>query len=142
MKRVVMIVLMGVLGMTVAACGGATATTTGEVAPAPNAPVISPDTYVSSVADSMDHVLVDVREVGEVNASGVIPGAINIPLSEFASRVNELPADTTVVVYCNSGNRSRSAVNILNQNGYEQLLDLGGVQQWRRAGMELVPLGQ
>ncbi len=140
MKRVVMIVLLGVLGMTVAACGGGGAST-GAVNPAPNAPVISPDDYVSSVADS-EHVLVDVREVNEVNSSGVIPGAINIPLSQFASRVNELPADTTVVVYCNSGNRSRQAVNILNQNGYEQLLDLGGVQQWRRAGKQLVPLGQ
>lgn len=141
MKRVVMLVLLSVLGLTVAACGGGGETSTGAVVPGPNAPVISPDTYVSSVADSA-HVLVDVREVGEVNSSGVIPGAINIPLSEFASRVNELPTDTTVVVYCNSGNRSRQAVNILNRAGYEQLLDLGGVQQWRRAGMQLVPLGQ
>lgn len=141
MKQVVTIILLGLLGLTVTACGGGGATTTGAVAPAPNAPVISPDAYESTVA-STDHVLVDVREVGEVNSSGVIPGAINIPLSQFASRVNELPADTTVVVYCNSGNRSRQAVNILNQNGYEQLLDLGGVQQWRRAGKQLVPLGQ
>jgi rhodanese-related sulfurtransferase len=141
MKQLVTLALMSLLALTMAACGGATATSAGGVAPAANGPVISPDVYVSNVADS-DHILVDVREVGEVNASGVIPGAINIPLSEFANRVTELPADTTVVIYCNSGNRSRSAVNILNQNGYDQLLDLGGVQQWRRAGMQLVPLGQ
>jgi rhodanese-related sulfurtransferase len=141
MKRITMIVMFGVLALTVAACGGGGATT-GAVVPGPDAPVITPDTYESSVVGNMDYVLVDVREVNEVSSTGVIPGAINMPLSSFSSTVTQLPQDTTIVVYCNSGNRSRQAARILTQNGYDQLLDLTGIQQWRRAGKQLVPLGQ
>jgi rhodanese-related sulfurtransferase len=140
MRNLAVVIVSFVLVLLLAACGGAPAQG-GAVQPGPDAPVISPDTYVSAVADS-DHILVDVRTPGEVASTGVIPGAINIPLDQLPSRANELAPDTTIVVYCNSGNRSRSAASILKDAGYTELLDVGGIQQWQRSGKQLVPLGQ
>ncbi|MEM6283902.1 MAG: rhodanese-like domain-containing protein [Chloroflexota bacterium] len=139
MKRVFFGLFAVILAATVAACGGA-ASTSEVVEPAASAPVIQPDSYIANYSEA-DHVLLDVRTAGEV-ASGVIPGAIHIPLNELSSRVNELPQDKTIVVYCNSGNRSRSAVSVLNSAGYTQLLDLGGVVQWQGAGYNLALPGQ
>ncbi|MEL6527916.1 MAG: rhodanese-like domain-containing protein, partial [Chloroflexota bacterium] len=42
--------------------------------------------------------------------------------------------DIPVVVYCRSGNRSAQAANILNQNDYSEIYDLGGIIQWQSAG--------
>lgn len=140
MKFLRVIALMSVVVLAVAACGGGAATTTGAVQPGPDAPTIDPETYISTFQET-EHVLVDVREPSEIARSGVIPGAINIPLSQLENRVGELSQDDTIVVYCNSGNRSRTASNILQSAGHENLIDLGGIQQWLRAGQQLVPLG-
>ena len=115
-------------------------TTTGSVIPSADAPRISPEQYTSQV-QSTSHILVDVRESSEV-AQGVIPGAVHIPLGQLQSRLRELPKDQTIVVYCRSGNRSRSAVSTLKAAGYENLLDLGGVMHWQGAGYQLVALGK
>jgi rhodanese-related sulfurtransferase len=136
------------LVLVLAACGGGAANVT---QPGPNAPVISPDEYISTYQGG-EHFLLDVRTLDEYNR-GKIPGATLIPLSELPTRVNQqpsedsapnvnfLPADksATIIVYCNSGNRSRRAVQTLRAAGYENLLDLGGIQQWMAAGQELVP---
>lgn len=139
MRIVLIVVAVAVIGFVIFNALNSGGGSTGEVAPAANGPRISPDVYETAVADT-DHVLLDVRTPGEVASTGVIPGAINIPVQELAQRVGELPEGATVVVYCNSGNRSRSAVSILSGNGYDELLDLGGVQQWRAAGKSLVPI--
>ncbi len=119
-------------------CGAQPASNSADIAPAPDAPRISPAAYQQSIA-STDHILLDVRTEQEV-AGGVIPGAQHIALNELSSRVSELPADQTIVIYCNSGNRSRSAVDILARAGHDNLLDLGGVVQWQQAGFDLTPL--
>lgn len=112
----------------------------GSVIPSADAPRISPEQYTSQV-QSTPHILVDVRESSEV-AQGVIPGAIHIPLGQLQSRLSELPKDQTIVVYCRSGNRSRTAASTLKAGGYENLLDLGGVMHWQGAGYQLVALGK
>lgn len=136
MRFVSVIVCLSVF--VLAACGAAPAANSNVVQPAGDAPVIAPASYIENYSES-DHILLDVRTDSEV-AGGVIPGAEHIPLWELQSRVSELPQDKTIVVYCRSGNRSRQAVNVLNGAGYNQLLDLGGIQQWQGAGYDLVPL--
>ncbi len=49
--------------------------------------------------------MLDVRQPEEWEA-GHIPGAVLIPLAELPKRLNEVPADQTVVVVCRSGNRA------------------------------------
>jgi len=112
----------------------------GSIVPSADAPRISPEQYTSQVQNT-PHILVDVRESSEV-AQGVIPGAVHIPLGQLQSRLNELPKDQTIVVYCRSGNRSRTAASTLKTAGYANLLDLGGVMQWQDAGYQLVTLGK
>lgn len=71
----------------------------------------------------------DVRDPTEVSR-GAIPGATNIPLNELRTRLDELPRDQTVVVYCQSGQRSHTACQILRQNGISCLHLSGGYLTW------------
>jgi len=73
-------------------------------------------------------VLLDVRSPGEF-AGGHLPNALNIPISQLGSRIGEVPAGSKVVVYCQSGVRSRQAVSLLQKKGHE-VFDLGSWRDW------------
>ena len=76
-------------------------------------------------------VLLDVRTVSEYE-SGHIEGAINIPVHELTSRMFEL-ADKSrpIVVYCRSGRRSSRAKQLLEDGGFQQVENLGGMYRWQ-----------
>lgn len=57
--------------------------------------------------------LVDVRENYEFEDHNI--GGVNIPLYELQDRISELPADMTIVFYCQTGQRSKIAVQIVNK---------------------------
>jgi rhodanese-related sulfurtransferase len=82
------------------------------------------------------HTLVDVRTAEEFR-DGYIPGAINIDLQQLQNKLNKIPKDKPVIVYCRSGNRSSFATNILNQAGYTEVYDLGGIIDWSRQGLPI-----
>lgn len=67
-------------------------------------------------------LMVDVRTPEEF-ASGSVKGAINIPLSEVESRINEFKGKPGVVVFCRSGNRSGQAKKILESNGIKNVIN-------------------
>ena len=91
---------------------------------------ITPADYQANfVSSEAPHLLLDVRTRPEF-ASGHIPGAMNIPVQELSSRLNEVPQDQSVVVYCRSGNRSAQAAQILGNADYSQVYDLGGIASW------------
>jgi rhodanese-related sulfurtransferase len=74
--------------------------------------------------------LVDVRSPSEF-AAGHIPGAINIPVQQLDTRMNELqPKDAAVVVYCRSGHRSGNAARMLKSAGFAAVHDLGPMSRW------------
>lgn len=80
-----------------------------------------------------DSMLVDVRESHEFK-SGHIPGAKNVPLSQLKSRVNEIPKDKPVFVYCQSGMRSKRAAAMLKNSGVSNIVNLkGGIMGWQGA---------
>jgi rhodanese-related sulfurtransferase len=100
--------------------------------------VIEPGEYLQQF-DDVEHILIDVREPGEY-ASGHIEGAINIPIGTILSgqRLNEIPQDVPVVVYCRSDNRSGQVWSYLNRQGYTQIYDInGGTVEWTRQGLDL-----
>ena len=66
-----------------------------------------------------DFQFIDVREEDE-HAEVHIPGAINIPLSEFPARLDEISEDGPVVLVCNTGVRSSQAALFLAGMGYDQ----------------------
>lgn len=75
-------------------------------------------------------LLLDVRTEKEFSL-GSIPGAINIPVDELRSRLDELPKDKEIVLFCAVGLRGYLAWRILVQNGYSNIRNLsGGYKTW------------
>lgn len=68
--------------------------------------------------------LVDVREPGEF-AGGTVKGAVNIPLGSVASQLAKFKGKENIIVFCRSGNRSGQAKNILEQNGFKNVINGG-----------------
>ncbi|WP_338556367.1 rhodanese-like domain-containing protein [Paenibacillus sp. KS-LC4] len=74
--------------------------------------------------------LIDVRESHEFKGRH-IAGAVNIPLSQLSQRLDEIPQDRQVYLYCQSGMRSKQAAKLLSRSGYSQLAHLrGGIMSW------------
>jgi NADPH-dependent 2,4-dienoyl-CoA reductase/sulfur reductase-like enzyme/peroxiredoxin family protein/rhodanese-related sulfurtransferase/TusA-related sulfurtransferase len=83
--------------------------------------------------DSATHCLLDVRTQDEF-AAGTIPGAVNIPLDDLRGRLDELPADSPVIIFCRVGVRGYIAARILMAHGRTDCANLsGGYETWRLA---------
>jgi len=79
-------------------------------------------------------LVLDVREAEEY-AHGHVPGAINLPQAELASRMDLLPHDRPIVTVCQVGARSRRAAQFLVQAGFEDVATMaGGTEAWIAAG--------
>lgn len=86
--------------------------------------------FRSAVQQSKDGLLIDVREPHEYK-DGFIPGAKNIPLSQLSRRMDEIPKERDVFLYCRSGMRSKNAAKMLGRSGYRKLAHLqGGIGAW------------
>ena len=74
-------------------------------------------------------LIVDVRTPEEF-AAGHYPGAINIPHETILDGLNQLgvKADTAVILYCRSGNRSGQAEQALLEKGFTQAKNAGGLE--------------
>jgi rhodanese-related sulfurtransferase len=81
--------------------------------------------------------LVDVREVDEYVA-GHVPGAILLPMSEIAGRVDEVPTGGPVYVICQMGSRSLKVVEWLRQQDVDAYSVAGGTKKWADSGREIV----
>lgn len=78
-----------------------------------------------------DFVLVDMRTTRELQKSGIIPGAVHIPIDELRDRFNELNPEREIVLYCAVGLRSYLGTRILSMKGYENVKTLtGGILNW------------
>lgn len=77
-----------------------------------------------------DLMLLDVRSPDE-HAAGTLPGSTLIPLGAVRSRLNEIPRDKRVVIYCKTSLRAWEAYTILSGAGYSniEILD-GGFVAW------------
>ena len=73
-----------------------------------------------------DGMILDVREPFEQAVENV-EGSVNIPLGQLRDRLDELPRDKTINVFCRSGQRSYYATRILLQNGFEVKNISGGM---------------
>jgi len=72
-------------------------------------------------------LVVDVRTEDEF-MDEAFPGAVNIPLGELQSRMQELePKERPIVLYCASGARSAMAARILKMSGWKDVVNAGGL---------------
>ena len=82
--------------------------------------------------DSHELILLDVREQDEYD-SGHIPGAVLLPVGTIDedTAAEVIPGkDSTVLVYCRSGNRSKTASSTLAELGYTNIYEFGGINTW------------
>ena len=85
------------------------------------------------VADLSKITLVDVRTPDEF-ALGSLKGAVNIPLDDMRERMQEIPQDKPIYLYCGVGLRGYLASNILLMNGYKEVKNLiGGLKLYKAA---------
>ena len=76
-------------------------------------PIVHSSDFLAGTTDP-EAMLIDVRSPGEF-AAGSIEGATNIPLEELRSRLEEVPTDQPLIVFCQVGQRGYSATRILAQ---------------------------
>lgn len=103
-------------------------------------------TVITSVPQAIDMAakglitLLDVREVGEVAASGTAKGAVHIPLGLLPLKADPKAPDydkrlagRPVAVFCAAGARAGRAVALLEQYGHEAV-NIGGFGDWCGCG--------
>ncbi|MCL2529509.1 MAG: rhodanese-like domain-containing protein [Coriobacteriia bacterium] len=126
MKKLILAVIL-VATLLLSVCLGACAGT----ANSSNPQTISANEAHQMIEGLDDFILLDVRSVEEFQ-EGHVGGALLIPVSELEVRAaEELPnKDTTIFIYCRSGNRSATAAQILADMGYTKVYDIGGMPNW------------
>ena len=77
--------------------------------------------------------LIDVRGAGECE-SGMVDGAVNIPVAQIRRRAGEIDSSRPVVVYCAGGYRSSVAASVLRNLGFTDVSDvIGGIEAIRQS---------
>lgn len=96
-------------------------------------------TQFKSEIEKDNVVILDIRTPGEFN-TGYIANAKNIDYysPNFSDQLNELDKDLEYKIYCNSGNRSAQALQMMKSLGFKNVVDLkGGITAWRGASLDI-----
>ncbi|HET9746199.1 MAG TPA: rhodanese-like domain-containing protein [Chitinophagaceae bacterium] len=76
--------------------------------------------------------VIDVRDEWEYQ-EGHINDAVNIPLHELPAHINQLKKlEGPLILYCRSGNRSATAVNLLRQAGINNVFNGGSMSEMQK----------
>lgn len=89
---------------------------------------------VATTLDSIDATMIDVRTEAEF-AESQIPGAMhmNVNSPDFKDKIQLLPKDKPVLVYCRSGGRSMKAATLMEELGFQVIFNLeGGIMAWEK----------
>ena len=121
MKRILALILVMLLVLT--GCGGTTVENTYQQITQEKA---------KNMMDTQEVTVLDVREQDEFDA-GHIPGALLLPVGSITKEraAAVIPkTDSVVLVYCRSGNRSKTASKALADLGYSNVYEFGGINTW------------
>ena len=119
-KRILSMLLASVLTMT--ACGAASSGSYQHIS----------QEKAKEMMDTQEVLILDVREQDEYDG-GHIPGAVLLPVGAIdeESAAGVIPEkDTTLLVYCRSGSRSKRAAKALADLGYTAVYEFGGIMTW------------
>jgi rhodanese-related sulfurtransferase len=131
MKKIVALLLVLVLAVTLISCKSDKNETEDENMNTFTYSDIKPEEAKRMLETEENVVLLDVRTPSEYTQSH-IPNSVLIPLDTLQKKaVEQLPdKDSVILVYCRSGNRSRTASKILSILGYKNVRNLGGIIDW------------
>ena len=92
----------------------------------------------SFTQNSSNYFVIDVREETEIEETGSIPNAVNIPRGLIEMKLSPskddqgLSAETPIVVYCGGGSRASLAGKTLIELGFKKVFNLeGGFRGWK-----------
>jgi rhodanese-related sulfurtransferase len=118
------------------------ATTLKDMMAAANAavPKITPEEARALMAQGA--LVVDVRDAPEIEKSGKVAGALNVPRGMLEFRADPASPyhdktfgkDKTIIVYCASGGRSALSGKTLKDLGYSDVRNLGAFKDWAESG--------
>ena len=102
----------------------------------------------NTIIPTENTLIIDVREISEVEATGLIKNAVNIPKSIIDANFdhslikNHLNdnEDITILVYCAVGVRSALVGHKLIKHGYKKVLNLGGFAEWTSSNGPIDPI--
>ncbi|MBQ3089220.1 MAG: rhodanese-like domain-containing protein [Oscillospiraceae bacterium] len=121
MKHMISLILVMLLALT--GCGGTEVENTYQQ--------ISQE-EAKTMMDTQEVVILDVREQDEFDAAH-IPDAVLLPVGTISQETaaSVIPSyDSVVLVYCRSGNRSKTASSALAELGYTNIYEFGGISTW------------
>jgi len=82
--------------------------------------------------------LIDIRSHAEMK-EGMIPAGVVQPMATIASELDRYQREETIVVYCRSGIRSAQVCAFMQQQGFTDVVNLGGgIMDWNRQGHEII----
>ena len=92
---------------------------------------ITAEEAATMMEEESGYLILDVRTAEEYSEKH-IPGAINVPNETIGSEdISELPdKEQLILVYCRSGNRSKQASEKLVKQGYTNIVEFGGINDW------------
>ena len=92
---------------------------------------VNAEEAAAMMEEESSYIILDVRTAQEYSEKH-IPGAINIPNETIGSEdIPELPdKEQLILVYCRSGNRSKQASEKLVKQGYTNIVEFGGINDW------------
>lgn len=93
---------------------------------------ISMEEAAELMESESDYMILDVRTQEEYD-EGHIPGAVLVENESIGTEeIPELPdKNQKIFVYCRSGNRSRQAAEKLVKLGYTDIVEIGGIRDWK-----------
>ena len=121
MKLIVILILVALLALS--GCGGTEVENTYQQITQEKA---------KEIMETQNPIVLDVREQDEFDA-GHIPGALLLPVGTISGKTATavIPKlDSVVLVYCRSGNRSKTASSALADLGYTNIYEFGGINTW------------
>ena len=92
----------------------------------------------NNIISTVDTLIIDVRETSEIEATGLIKNAVNIPKSIIDANFDHSlirdhinnKEDVTILVYCAVGIRSAFVGHFLLNQGYKNVFNIGGYAEW------------
>jgi rhodanese-related sulfurtransferase len=138
MKKIIALTIMtAVLLIGASACSSdqetvteSTTSSTGEESAAKEYKKISAE-EAKAMIDAGNVIILDVRTQEEYDA-GHIAEAIRLESADFETKAASVLPDknATILIYCRSGNRSKTAAKMLLELGYTDVYDFGGINDW------------